>query len=77
MSSVSHLHTFSIFIDKWMAVLIVTYVRKWHLPEEFDNKFERKAGYTNKFFTSVFIRHLLGAFCVQTEPDAVGDYKHI
>lgn len=62
--------SFSIFVDKWMAVLRVLHRRKWHLPEESHNEFERKAGNTYKSLTSAFIK--LGAFCVQMEPDAVG-----
>lgn len=72
---VSHLHTFSIFVDNWIAVLKVPHMHKWHLPQEFDNEFERKVGSAYKFFATAFIKP--GAFCVQTGPHAVGEYKHI
>lgn len=72
---VSHLPTFSIFVDKWIAILKVPHMRKWHLPQEFDNEFERKVESAYKFFATAFIKP--GTFCVQMGPHAVRESQHI
>lgn len=47
---------------KWMAVL-KAHLCLTHLPDESDNEYKRKTGYTQKFFIGIFIKHLLGTFC--------------